>query len=157
MATEDREVTQVLGDELLFRSVRDGEQFHVCDPEGRLIALRSSAFNDPARTPSVDRASLRAGGPPASRRNEGDGVVSVAACEVRAIDSVVTNDAKGEVVCAHAVDVRHDPVEANYSHALVEAAPQLNSDSAWKRLKEALCRIAQARGWVCLPQSLRRE
>ena len=153
MATETRPVTLVLDHELIYRAVRDTSDHHVCDAEGRLLRLGNSAFNDPERKPSVDRATLQQGGPVLSRRNPSDGVVTLCAVEVRSVSSVVTNNAKGEPLHTHAVDVKHIPELTNYSHAQIESAPAVASDGAWKKLKEALCRIAMTRGWSATPES----
>ena len=160
MATEPQpepEITPVLGDELLYRAVKDTETHHVCDGGGRLVRLLASAFNDPDKKPSVDRAIMRGDlGPAATRQHESDGVVAVVAEEVRAISSVKAFDAKGENPVLHAVDVQHRPLATNYSHSQVEAAPNIRGDGAFKKLKEALCYIANTRGWTLPPASSRR-
>lgn len=156
MAPEDSVITLVAGEELLHRSVKDLEQHHVSDLRGSLIRLGASAFNDPDRTPSVNRASLRAGEPETSRRADDDGVVTVSADEVRAISCVVTCNNKGVVSTHHEVDVRHVPEPDNYSHALIQADPHVRGDGAWKKLKEALCQLASRRGWSYPPASARR-
>jgi hypothetical protein len=63
---------------------------------------------------------------------------------------------KGVVEEMHSVDVVHFPEQGNYSHSLVKTAPAVASDGAFKRLKEALARIAQSRDWAYRPHSLRR-
>ena len=156
MAIEQNLVTPVLNEELLYRSVRDSGDHHGCDPDGRLVRVGNSAFNDPERKPSVDRALLREGGPKDSRFSQQDGIVTMGAGEVRSISTVVTNNKKAEPLHGHGVDVLHAPVEYNYAHAQIETAPHVASDGAWKKLKEALCRIAVARGWTYPPASVRK-
>ena len=157
MATEAKSATPVLNEELLYRSVRDSGDHHGCDPKGKLVRVGNSAFNDPERKPSVDRAVLRREGPQASRFGPDDGVVTLGAGEVRSISGVVTNNKKAEPLHQHIVDVLHVPIENNYAHAQIETAPHASSDGAWKKLKEALCRIAIARGWTYPPASIRSE
>jgi hypothetical protein len=83
-------------------------------------------------------------------------VVPLLAREVRAIAGIYTKDKKGENINpAHAVDGEHDPLPENYAHALIVTAPHAATDGAFKRLKEALCRIAQPHGWSCPPKRLR--
>jgi hypothetical protein len=155
MATEAPATTPVLDDETLYRSVRDDRLNFVCDGQGSLTRLSTTAFNDRGKEPSVDRATLRPSGPPSSRRSESDGVVSLVTLDVRAIRAVVTYDNKGKVVQSHDVDVHHAPEDDNYSHALVKTAPHAAADNTFKRLKEALCRLAEARGWAFPPSSWR--
>lgn len=148
--------TPVLNEEDLYRSIRDEPQLFGCDSRGALTRLSASAFNDRAKQPSVDRAAMRVGGASESRKAQSDGVVTVVAADVRAIRGVATMDAKGNVVQLHEVDLLHDPEPDNHSHALVITAPHVASDGAFKRLKEALCRIAERRGWAFRPHSMRR-
>ena len=155
MDTEVPAVTPVLDLEKLFRAVRDSPQLFGCEVNGTLKRLSHSVFNDPGREPSVDRAGLRQGGPADSRKSDSDGVVPLVACDVRAIKSVVSYDEKKRPVSHHFVNVEHDPLPDNHSHALVKTAPQLAGDGAFKRLKEALCRIAEHHGWAFKPGSLR--
>jgi CheY-like chemotaxis protein len=73
--------------------------------------------------------------------------------EARSGVSVSTLNKDEKVEMEHAVDVLHRPLNENYAHAQIECAPHVVSDGAWKRLKEALCRIAEQRGWACRPAS----
>lgn len=145
-------VTEVAADELLLRSVRDSEDCFMCDGSGELLQVRTSAFNDRERKPSVDRQGLRQGAPQASKKSPSDGVIALGASEVRGI-SVATMNKNDEVEVKHAVDVLHRPLDENYAHAQIECAPHVVGDGAWKRLKESLCRIAKQRGWACRPAS----
>lgn len=156
MAAEtSRAITPVLDEELLYRSVADTDDHHVCDPKGNLLRVGNSAFNDPDQKPSVDRALLREGGPQATRFAPEHGVVIIGTGEVRAISTVIPYTAKGEPLPAHVVDVVHVPEDQNYSHALVETAPHAASRGAFKKLKEALSRLATTRGWAYPPASRR--
>jgi hypothetical protein len=157
METEEEPKTPVLNQEVLYRSVRDSDEHHGCDPKGQLLRLGNSAFNCPDRKPSVNRESLSSGGPEASRLTQADGIVMLLTEQVRSISAVVTNDKKGAPLLTHNVDVVHAPVPENYAHAQIEADPRVSSDGAWKKLKEALCRIALLRGWVYPPASARSD
>jgi hypothetical protein len=155
MATEAPAVSPVLDDETLFRVVRDEPMHFGCDGKGALTRLSHSAFNDPDMQPSVDRAVHRIGGAAESRKSASDGVVALVAVEVRSIKTLVSLDAKGRPAQSHWVDVVHAPEVENYSHALVRTAPQIASGGAFKRLKEALCFLAAAKGWAYPPESAR--
>lgn len=144
--------TEVAADELLLRSVPDNPDCFMCGDTGELLKVRTSAFNDRERKPSVDRQDLRQGAPQSSRKAPSAGVVALIAGEVRGI-SVATLDKDEQVQMVHAVDVLHRPLDENYAHAQIECAPHVVSEGAWKRLKEALCRIAQQHGWACRPAS----
>lgn len=156
MAIDVPATSPVLNEEGLYRSIRDEVQHFGCDARGALTRLSHSAFNDRGKQPSVDRARMRPGGASESRKSPSDGVVTVAAAEVRAIRTVATLDRKGNVAQQHEVNVVHDPEPNNHSHALVVTAPHAASDGAFKRLKEALCRIAERKGWAFRPESMRR-
>lgn len=155
MATEDLGKTVVLSEELVLRSVRDDRQFFACLPDGSGLRLSQSAFNDRAKQPSVDRLALCTAGPESCLKTASDGLVAVCAGDIRALQTIQTLDHKQRPVATHAVDVIHDPLEDNYAHALVCSAPAIESEGAFRKLKEALCRLAERRGWVCLPESMR--
>ena len=156
MATEAPATSPVLDNEKLFRAVRDEPIHFSCDAAGALKRLSHSVFNDPDMQPSVDRATLRLGVAAESRKSPGDGVVELVAVEVRSIKALVSRDPKGKPTLAHDIDVIHAPEAENYSHALVRTAPQVASGGTFKRLKEALCLIAETNGWAFPPQSVRR-
>jgi mannose-1-phosphate guanylyltransferase len=158
MATEapdSLQITLVLDDEHLFRSVEDHVNLHACDTNGKLRQLSHSAFNDRYHRPSVDRALMRTGGAQASRLKEDDGVVTVCTRDVRSIRHVVTSDSKGKPIQGHQVDVVHEPLANNAAHSVVSTAPKVESKGAWMKLKEALCQLAKARGWSYPPASAR--
>ena len=158
MATENtKPITPVLEEELLYRSVGDTDQHHGCDPKGNLIRVGNSAFNDPDQKPSVDRVSLRDGGAQATRFSPEHGVVTLGVKEIRSISTVISSTPKGVPLPAHVVDVAHAPEPQNYSHALVETAPHAASKNTFKKLKEALSRLATTRGWAYPPASQRNE
>jgi len=153
MPIESASITPVSDDETVFRAIADESQLFAIDAAGNL-RLSGSAFNDRRKEPSVDRASMVEGAI-ASRKSESDGVVCLVTGEVRSVKSVVTLDAKQRPICEHQVDVVHDPVENNSAHSVVRTAPTAASESAFRRLKEALCLLANKAGWMYPPASRR--
>lgn len=153
MEAEKPQITTVLDEEMVLRSVRNDPLCFSVDAAGQLARLSHSAFNDRSKEPSVDRLNLLAHGPTATKKGPTDGVVSLLVADVRKISSVVSFDEKQRPVAQHAVDVVHDPLAENYAHALVRTAPAVQGDGAFRKLKEALCRIAlqSGQGWVVQP------
>lgn len=127
-------------DELVHRSVFPSD---VVLREGKRF-LSSTAFNDSAMRPSVDRASLRSA--EESKRSLNDGVCGLVANEVRSITSVVNQKTNKP----YGVDVVERPLEDNSAHAQIEVDPEFENPSRFKKLKEALCRIAEQR-WLIEP------
>ena len=78
-------------EEQLYRSVRgeprDNE--YTYDSTGKL-KIRSNAFRDRNKKPSVDRANVREFNPSLSRLDNTDGIVTLLTADVRAIGDVVT-------------------------------------------------------------------
>ncbi len=145
---------KVEDEEVLYRSVSVG-CFVMSDG---VLRLTSTAFNDPTRRPSVDRAKLCGANPASTRKRLTDGVVSLAALSVREIANVVQNDKHGQPVLPYyQVDVIPDPVKDhaelpdNPAHGLIVACPDIDNDRVFKRLKESLARIAETDGWLLEP------
>lgn len=136
-------------DEFLHRSVRQ-EWAVLVDGE---LRLSSQAFNDPSLKPSVDRARMR----PAveSKRSPTDGICCLLTSEVRSITTVMHQ----ALMRPYEVDVKARPIEpdnergepANPAHAQIEVEPEFESRSRFNKLKDALCRLASARGWTLQP------
>ncbi len=154
-ATEDIGQTALVGDdERVFRAVAD--HLNCFAMPGGVLRLSHSAFNDhPESKPSVDRVAMLQGGPEASRRKASDGVVVLGVREVRQIVPV-ERDRKGKEIQRHSVDVLHDPKPFNKAHALVVADPEVGS-SVFKKLREALCLLADPGGWQVNPASLQKD
>ena len=142
--------------ELLYRSVRNNaEQFTIVDGTLRLSA---NAFNDPGCKPSVDRSSMREN-PADARLSATDGVVAVSAQEVRSIGHIRVNPANDRDARAYVVDAIHRPLSAeqnngreNSAHCQVECQPGINRTHFNKKLREALAKLAQSRGWIFDPR-----
>jgi len=122
--------------------------------------LSSEAFNDRRMRPSVDRHHLR---PDAvdSKRSENDGVAQLVAGEIRACDKVIHNaDAAPGQQITYQLDVCPDPIAddnpeglaPNPAHAVIASHPAVASGSRFKKVKEALCRLAERRDWVIRPR-----
>ena len=121
---------------------------------GRVI-FGSSAFNDRGGSPSVDRAFLRQLNPHRTRLNADDGVVLLTADAIRKLGPIqkVTKIDDEKIVSTSVVDVLPDPIYfRNFSHAVVKASPEI-SNSAFKRLKEGLARVATECGWHVEPKT----
>jgi hypothetical protein len=121
--------------------------------------LTSEAFNDRGMAPSVDRRAIR---PLAeeSKLSPTDGIAQLLAAEVRECDQVVHNpDVPAPEQVRYKLDVEPDPIREgnaegrvpNLSHALIKSAPTVASKSRFKKIKEALCRLARRREWVIRP------
>lgn len=140
----------VADEEVFFRRVQWKPELY--STNGGTLRLSSSAFNDSAKQPSVNRARVEPD-PAQTKFEESDGVVELIASEVRR--SVVPCDAHGP----HASDVIPRPIQAdlaqgikeNLAHCQIEAQPPFCTDSRFKKLKEALARAAEKRGWRVQP------
>ena len=128
----------VADDEILYRAVRNDPLLFPDDGmNGRRIS--SMAFNDPARRPSVDRASLCHGGPAETRDRfeAGTGVLSLVASDVRSITA--THGATGQTYC---VDAEPVPLPDNPAHAEIFGRPPFDTDRIFDRIKQALARLS---------------
>lgn len=141
--------------EALFRVVRNSPGVEYRTLADGTVVVCSSAFNDKARQPSVDREKLR-NDPRDCAFNPDDGIIKLIAQEVREIDSVKIGP-DGELT--YDIDVIHRPLEqtetlpANPAHAQVEYTPGEMSGSKFKKLKEALAYIANRHAWVIKPNN----
>lgn len=138
-------------EEILFRNISIAH--HQCkrNADGTWH-LSSQAFSDRSSKPSVDRALLCDANPLHTQKSENDGVVSVVAYDVRATASVIQNDAKGNLVQSHAIDVTPDPLHPhNPAHALITSAPEYANKSVFRKLLERLQFLAELRGWLIEP------
>lgn len=146
-------VDKVENEEVLYRSVAI-ECFTLVDGK---LKLTSTAFNDPAQKPSVDRAKLCCFNPAHAKKKSAHGVVSLTALSVRQIADVIQNDKHGQPNPAHEIDVIPDPIKNcptqmdNPAHALIVAHPDFANDKVFKKLKKSLARIASQGGWQIEP------
>jgi len=142
------------GEDLIRRIPADSNCY---DSSHGALRLSSTAFNDRERMPSVDRRRMKASLDDC-KNHPTDGLLLLITNEVRAI-SLAQTDQKGKPTSdLHKIDVIHRPIEAgdagglpaNEAHSQVESTPAL-SESRFKKLKEALARIAAKRGWLVSP------
>lgn len=144
-------------EEQLYRRVQEnvGEQLCFKVVDGRTVFLHA-AFNDPKKSPSVDRAVLKyAGNPHLSRKSAQDGIVSLQATGIRRLGPIQKLDGKGNPTNdKYDVDVTADPKLGNCSHALVVMSPSTSGSSTFKRLKEGLARLATEADWTVEPHSV---
>lgn len=154
----------VWNDEELYRSVRNKLGVEYIYYEGKL-RIRSDAFRDLSKKPSVDRAKLKEFSPFCSKLSDTDGIVSLIAADVRAIGTVKTTVQNAEVV-VHAVDVIYDPNPKsdaeNYAHSQIVVNPDFfrtdifdtnsKKERTFYKLKKALARLATERGWTLVPK-----
>lgn len=157
---------RVPDEEMLYRRIRD-EDNHVAFADGRYI-VSGQAFSDRERKPSVDIATLciPLGGPTWTQAGEDNGVARLKAEAVRALVIVGVHvippprppNTKKEVDVAHAIDVHPCPVAGdpalrdNPAHAEIRPSPDWCSKNVFRRLLEALERIASVE---ILPKSQR--
>ena len=139
----------VRDDEELYRRVRKNSEKpnrYSYDDTGE-VTIHSTAFFDPNRQPSVDRAELREFNPTLSKKDKTDGIVSLIAGHVRAIP-----------IEDHTVDVVYAPTSDNSAHSQIIMTPECcisNSKQrrAFRNLRRALARLATENGWTLEPQA----
>lgn len=150
---------QVTDEEHLFRRIRGSVADQTCyQTVGNRVVFSQSAFNDPDKEPSVDRTSLRSD-PHLSRFVREDGIVTLGVEQVRKIGPIdkltdrgkPAKDSQGKRI-AYRVDVVPKPRWGNCPHALILMVPSAAGAGAFKRLKEALARLASDAGWTIQPQ-----
>ena len=130
--------THVADGEDLYRAVLNEERFFPGDGLGGR-RVRSTAFNDTGRRPSVDRAILCPGGPTETRNRfrPGSGVLSLSAGQIRQL--VAMHGATNQV---YSVDVESVPLPDNPAHAEINGRPPFDTDRIFDRIKQALAWIA---------------
>lgn len=149
---ETSEGRSIIGDaEIVLRSIRDQSGEYTF--RDGILRVSTTAFNDRDRKPSVDREIIRVI-PALAKKSDTDGVLSLVVSDVRLISNVKTNDPKGRPVAEHSVDVTPDPIDGNVSHCLIICRPALHNETVFKKLKEALARLAERGGWRVPPASL---
>ena len=145
----------VRDDEELYRRIEGDVESEHYAYKGEKLTIRPKSFMDPCKKPSVDRAELRCHDPSLSRLDETQGVVSLIACDVRAIDEVITRIEDRKIV--HDVDVDYDPEPGNSAHSKIIVIPELcgtrsKQERVFRSLRTALADIATENGWTLEPQ-----
>lgn len=158
------EISYVLDYEELYRSVRSvtsGADEYYYNDERKLV-IRSKAFNDKNREPSVDRAVMRDFHAEQSKKSDSDGIVSLITEDIRRIAGIKTEqevaalDQNKLQTTIHNVDVLHKPIEDNHSHSVVTVDPvylgsRSKQDKTFDKVKTALAKLASERGWAIQP------
>ena len=124
-------------DESLFRRVEVGD----CPIVNGVRHIKRTAFKDPRKQPSVDRAHFKGGDPRRSQISPTDGIAQLQAGEVRR-ESVIRGAVAGQT---HAMDVLPRPEPTNDAHAIISTNPQISTSSPFKRFQESLARLAMRR------------
>jgi hypothetical protein len=139
----------------LYRSIRSKSDEYAIVSGATLFSV--NAFRDVSRKPSVDRSAIRTN-PVDAKKSASDGVAKVVAREVRSVCSIVINpDKKGGGTKKYAVDVLHRPIinvpnePNNPAHCQIECDPTLENGGRFRKLQEALARIATRHGFVVAP------
>ncbi len=150
-------LTRIDDPETLLRSVRTSGNFYRYDESGGL-QISTTAFNDPARQPSLDRLIFLQSAD-AAKKSHTDGLLRLIAHEIRAIQ-LSQIGANGQPLQGqfHRIEPIHSPILAgnaaghppNPAHSHIESAPVL-SGARFNRLKELLAKMAQKHGWVVTP------
>lgn len=109
--------------------------------------LSSTAFNDPGKKPSVDRASMRRA--EQTQRDPTDGVARLQTIAVRKLVVDRTDPPEGEPTI-YEIDVWARPLADNTAHAQIEPLPEMTG-SRFLKMKERLARLAQEQGWAIHP------
>ena len=142
--------------EILYRSVEDEN----CYADGSKIRLKSQAFADRHKKPSVDRAKLWDFNPTKTQLSPSDAIVMLFAEQVRSLKIPQYNSDK-KVEFHYEMDVHAAPIPeesgkpANPAHAEIRPNCDFRSDKAFKRLLESLCRLAEGYYLPILPESQR--
>jgi len=129
---------RVADEEVLYRRIQPIHLKH----ERSKVRLSSQAFADKSWRPSVDRACLIGNDPAQARQHESDLVVSISARQVREIHTVVQQNAQGEEIQRHAIDVEPVPLEYNPAHAEIFGTPGFANKRVFQRLLERLAFLA---------------
>src|SRR6266446_4210479 len=147
----------VADEEQLYRRIRESVGPQRCyQIDGGRVVFLHAAFNDPAKSPSVDRAALAQLDPNRTRVASEDGVVTLRAQDVRQrIGPIPKYDEKGKRTKEeYGIDVTSDPLLfGNCAHAIVVITPSNAGGGAFRRLKEGLARLATEAGWTIEPRS----
>jgi hypothetical protein len=148
--------TPVGDHEWLYRAIPSNGKGYRMTEEG--LRISASAFADRQRRPSVDRSALRTD-PADARIGANDGVTRLLTHDVRRIGHipVAPNDPASARV--YTVDVVHRPTSIangdrrdNPAHCQIEASPSFASDNHFRKLIEALAKLATHQGWVIPPR-----
>jgi hypothetical protein len=117
--------------------------------EGEQRRLSAQAFADRNRRPSVDRAHLCGNNSAYSRKNAGEGVVSLAARTVRTLTASKYDKDGKIIVQEYFADVEPVPLGDNPAHAEIFGRPAFDNDKVFRRICESLARNT---AWEIVPE-----
>jgi hypothetical protein len=137
----------------LYRAISAGH--HGYTIRNGVYIISQSAFDDSEQKPSVDRSSIRTAMVD-TKMSPTDGVIVVNTGDVRKSCKVPILDPKGKPIGGeYNVDVKHRPIVApdpeNLAHCQIESSPMYTNSSRFKKVKEALARLANKKGFIILP------
>lgn len=154
------EENHVDDDELLYRRILDGRDLYTTNDDG-IVEFYAQAFGDTEgyRT-SVDRANLCHNDPRYTLSIYSGGVVSLVALEIRSLEPLPQYGKNGinqppirtfdvDVEPVPIVDDPNDP--DNPAHAEIYTIPECPNSKVFKRLREKLALLANARQWELRP------
>ena len=150
----------VWDDEELYRSIRSDLKAEEYIYDNGKLRIRSNAFRDIGKKPSVDRAKLREFTPFLSQLSETDGIVSLIVEDIRKIIDVETNSENRSI--RHIIDVIYEPNPIsspdNYAHSQIVVDPEYFGTGSkikktFYKLQKSLARIATIRGWTLPPKT----
>ena len=140
----------VWDDEELYRNIRSEFGVEYIYYEGKL-RIRSDAFRDINKKPSVDRAKLKEFNPFGAKLRDTNGIVSL-----------IVRDVHSRKIVGHVVDVIYDPNPEsdpeNYAHSQIVVDPEFFGTNSRKertfyKLRRSLARLATKRGWTLAPKA----
>ncbi len=150
-------ISDVTDDEILYRRILD--DFYEVQNDGT-FKFKSQAFTDVEFRTSVDRAKLCDNDPKRTLGKFSGGVVSLVARDVRAINDIIQYDKNKDPTRRFRVEIEHvpilnDPIEPdNPAHAEIHTIPECPNSRVFKRLRERLVLLANARQWELAPRGL---
>lgn len=145
----------VADQEWLYRSIRPGSTEYRVTGDG--LKISPSAFDDRHHRPSVDRSALRIR-PIEARLGAGDGVTRILTGDVRRIGNIRVDPNDPTSARYYSVDVVYRPTSIaqgdfrdNPAHCRIEANPHAERPNHYRKIREALARLATEQGWVVVP------
>jgi len=150
-------ISDVTDDEILYRRILD--DFYEVQNDGT-FKFKSQAFTDVEFRTSVNRAKLCDNDPKRTLGKFSGGVVSLVARDVRAINDIIQYDKNKNPIQTFIVDVEHVPIinhpiePDNLAHAEIHTIPECPNSRVFKRLRERLVLLANARQWELAPRGL---
>jgi hypothetical protein len=152
----------VANDEILYRRVLSGRDLYETKTDGT-VEFYAQAFGDTEgfRT-SVDRAKLCGNDPQYTLGTFSGGVVSLVTLDIRSIEDIPQYSKGGndqKIIRSFKADVTYAPIindprePDNPAHSEIHTTPECPNRGVFKRLRERLALLANARQWELEPGS----